>query len=134
MLMHMGTNRCLFILAAIGILVMLVACFNFINLVTARASLKAKEIGIKKVLGSSKFAIITKVLSETFVQCFLALVFSIIILALVTPLLNSLSSLVLLPVDFVKLPVVCVFYCTSICNYFAGWPVSSFGHCQVQTH
>lgn len=103
-----GNKQILFILGAIGILVMLVACFNFINLTTARASLKAKEIGLKKVMGSSKSRIIAQVLSETFVQCLLALLFSGGILLIVLPLLNSLTGIVLLLVDFLKLPIISI--------------------------
>jgi len=68
-----GNRQMLYILGIIGVLILFVACFNFINLTTARASLKAKEIGIKKVMGSSKTAIISQVLSETYVLSLLAL-------------------------------------------------------------
>ncbi|MBN2773459.1 MAG: ABC transporter permease [Prolixibacteraceae bacterium] len=101
-----GNKQMLYILGVIGILILFVACFNFINLTTARASLKAKEIGMKKVLGSSKSIIITQVLSETFVQALLALCASFLVLSLALPLLNSLTGVPFSFVDFIQFPLV----------------------------
>ena len=105
-----GNKQMLYILGAIGILIIIVACFNFINLATARASLKAKEIGMKKVLGSSKQTIIFQLLSETFIQCLLALSLSVFVLLIVLPLLNSLTGLNLESTDFIKFPVIYLFF------------------------
>ncbi len=103
-----GNKQMLYILGAIGVLILFVACFNFINLTTARTSLKAKEIGMKKVLGSSKSTIIIQVLSETFVLSLLALCASFLVLLLALPVLNSLTGLSFAFVDFIKLPLVII--------------------------
>jgi len=60
------------ILLVVGGLLLLIASINFINLETAQASRRAKEVGIRKVLGSSRRKLITRFLSESFILCFLA--------------------------------------------------------------
>ena len=101
-----GNAQILYILGAIGLLILFIASFNFINMATARASLKAKEIGVKKVLGSSKWTIIFHVLSETLVLCISALLLSFLLLVLILPLLNYLTRIEFSPVDFVQFPLI----------------------------
>lgn len=73
----------LYELMAVAVFLLLLGCFNFINLTTAQATQRAKEIGIKKTLGSSKKAIIFQFLGETFFITIVATILSVII----TPLL-----------------------------------------------
>ncbi len=103
-----GNKQMLYILGIIGALILFVACFNFINLTTARASLKAKEIGIKKVMGSSKSGIVAQVLSETYVLSVLALCASFLVLLAALPTLNSLTGLSFSFIDFLKFPLVLI--------------------------
>jgi len=70
------------LLAVAGFLLLL-GCINFINLTTAQASQRAKEIGIRKTMGSSKMQLVTQFLSETFLLTVIATLLSIVI----TPLL-----------------------------------------------
>ena len=70
-------------LTAIGIFLLLLGCINFINLTTAQASQRAKEIGIRKTIGSSKQQLVLQFLCETFLLTFTATILSVII----TPLL-----------------------------------------------
>ena len=87
-----GNIRYLIILVITGIFILIIACFNFINLSTARASLRAKEIGVKKIIGSSRKTIIYQILTETFFDCFIALLISIAFLLLVLPVINNYSE------------------------------------------
>jgi putative ABC transport system permease protein len=70
-------------LLAVAIFLLLLGCINFINLTTAHAAQRAKEIGIRKTMGSSKTQLITQFLSETF----LLTVFATILSVFLTPLI-----------------------------------------------
>jgi ABC-type antimicrobial peptide transport system permease subunit len=76
----------------IAIFIILIACFNYTNLATARAEGRAKEIALRKVLSSSKGRLIRQFLGESFIFTFLALNFSLIIVRLMLPLFNSMSG------------------------------------------
>ncbi|MFZ1799212.1 MAG: ABC transporter permease, partial [Chitinophagaceae bacterium] len=75
-------------LMAVAVILLLLACINFINLTTAQSSKRAKEIGIRKTLGSSRKQLIFQFLSETFIMTFIATCISIIF----APLLLNLFS------------------------------------------
>ncbi len=60
----MPLNR-LWILGSIGLLILLMACFNFINLATAQASLRAKEVGVRKTMGGDRGNLVGQFMSET---------------------------------------------------------------------
>ncbi|SDF88085.1 putative ABC transport system permease protein [Dyadobacter soli] len=76
-------------LSAIGVLVLLIACFNFINLSTARAFKRAKEIGIRKAIGSNRKALIYQFLAEAGLITFFAGVISLILSILLLPVLAA---------------------------------------------
>jgi len=67
-------------LLAVALFLLLLGCINFINLTTAQAAQRAKEVGIRKTLGSGKRELIFQFLSETFILTFLATILSIAIL------------------------------------------------------
>jgi len=73
----------LFGLLAVAVFLLLLGCINFINLTTAHASQRAKEIGIRKTLGSSKKQLIIQFLSETFLLTFIATVISVFLTPLI---------------------------------------------------
>jgi putative ABC transport system permease protein len=76
----------------IGILVLLIACINFINLSTARSAKRAREVGIRKVIGSTRKALIAQFLMESVILTFLSFVLSLILLKLVLPSFNALAG------------------------------------------
>lgn len=69
----------LWTLAAAGIVLLLIACINYINLATARSTLRSKEIGIRKVLGSRRRQLIFQFLSEAFLIAFFASALAVIV-------------------------------------------------------
>jgi len=73
----------LYSLLAVAIFLLLLGCINFINLTTAHAAQRAKEIGIRKTLGSSKNQLIIQFLSETFLLTFIATVISVFLTPLI---------------------------------------------------
>jgi putative ABC transport system permease protein len=80
------TNIYVFICA--GILTLLIACINYINLSTAQSLTRIKEIGIRKILGSMKYQLISQFLAESFLFCLIALLISFMAFDLSLPLLN----------------------------------------------
>ena len=80
----------IFSLAAFFILI--AACINFMNLATARATRRAKEVGVRKVAGASKGTLIQQFLIESLFLSFLSLFISLLAVHLLTPLFNELSG------------------------------------------
>ncbi len=76
----------------IGIFVLLLACINFINLATARSEKRAKEVGIRKAIGSVRWQLIVQFFSESLVVVSLSFVFSILLVSLFLPLFNELTD------------------------------------------
>ena len=92
---ELGTNGNLqnvYIFSAIGIFILLIACINFMNLSTAHSSNRAKEVGVRKVLGSRKQNLISQFLTESILISFIALLFAVAIAALLLPYFNQLSG------------------------------------------
>jgi len=80
------------IFTIIGILVLLIACINFINLTTARSEKRAREVGVRKVMGSGKKHLIFQFLTESILLTFIAYVFSILFVQLALPAFNTLTG------------------------------------------
>ncbi|HEX4850372.1 MAG TPA: ABC transporter permease [Puia sp.] len=76
----------------IGILVLSIACINFINLTTARSEKKAKEVGVRKAIGSGRNQLIFQFLTESVFYTFIAFIFSILIVQWTLPAFNSLTG------------------------------------------
>ena len=77
---------------AIAVIILLIACVNFMNLSTARSEKRAKEVGIRKTLGSDKRQLILQFFFESIILALLAFVFSIIAVYLLLPSFNTLVS------------------------------------------
>jgi predicted permease len=77
-------------LSLVGIFLLIIACINFINLATARAVNRSKEVGIRKVLGSSKKQLVIQFLSETFLITLASVIIAIVFAFSALPLLNHL--------------------------------------------
>lgn len=72
-----GNINTVYMMAVIGLFIILIACFNFINLSTARATKRAKEVGLRKVAGAFRSQLITQYLSESLLIAIFALVLSV---------------------------------------------------------
>jgi putative ABC transport system permease protein len=81
-----------FILAGISLLVLIIACFNFINLSIGKAATRLKEIGVRKVLGSKRKQLIQQFWFESLMYSFLSLLFGIVLAELFFPVFNRLSQ------------------------------------------
>ncbi len=76
----------------IGVLVLLIACINFINLSTARSEKRAKEVGIRKVIGSSRGALIGQFLAESLLLTFFSFLLSLVFVQLVLPAFDTITK------------------------------------------
>ena len=82
----------IYVFSSIALLILAISCANFINLSTAQASVRAKEIGVRKVNGAVKKQLAFQFLTETFLLCSFALVLAQILTVLALPVLNELTS------------------------------------------
>jgi len=87
-----GNIQVVYIFAAIAIFILLIACINFMNLSTARSSNRAREVGVRKVLGSPRKFLIAQFLSESIMITFIATVVAIIAAWALLPLFNQMSG------------------------------------------
>ena len=72
-----GNITNVYMMSVIGLFIVLIACFNFINLSTARATKRAKEVGMRKVVGAYRTQLINQYLSESILTAGLALIFAV---------------------------------------------------------
>jgi putative ABC transport system permease protein len=87
----------LFILSTIAFLILVIACINYMNLATAQSAKRAREVGMRKVLGAQRFQLIRQFMGESVLLTFVAMFISLTTVELLLPLF---SSLVGKPVDF----------------------------------
>lgn len=81
-----------YVLAAVGVFIVLLACINFMNLVTARSALRAREVGLRKTVGASRIELVAQHLCEAVVVTAIAFILAIGIVEILLPVLNSVYS------------------------------------------
>jgi ABC-type antimicrobial peptide transport system permease subunit len=87
-----GRIQFIWLFLIIGVFVLLLACINFMNLSTARSEKRAKEVGIRKAVGSLRAQLIRQFLSESVLVALVSFVFAIIFVILLMPLFNNLAD------------------------------------------
>ena len=87
-----GSASTLYLFAAIAIFILVVACINFMNLSTARSANRAREVGIRKVMGSLRAHLVRQFLTESFVLSFISFVLALFIAWLFLPVFNNLAQ------------------------------------------
>ncbi|MEX1240245.1 MAG: ABC transporter permease [Cyclobacteriaceae bacterium] len=87
-----GDINTVYMMGVVGLFIILIACFNFVNLSTARATKRAKEVGLRKVVGAFRTQLITQYLGESILIAFFALVFSLAIAFLALDWLNAFTG------------------------------------------
>ncbi len=80
------------IFASVGLIVLLIAVINFINLATARASQRAKEVGVRKSVGAQRSSLIAQFLGEAFLMTSLAVLASLLLAEFLLPVFNELAA------------------------------------------
>lgn len=87
-----GDITYVYVFAGIAVFILLIACFNFTNLSTARSLTRAKEVGLRKVVGAEKKQLFFQFLIETALFAFIALLLALAIAYVVLPVFNQLSG------------------------------------------
>jgi putative ABC transport system permease protein len=87
-----GDSRNVFIFSIIGLFILIIACINFVNLTTARSAERAKEVGIRKVIGALRFQLTRQFLSESVLVCLIAFVLAAALCQALVPLFNQLAG------------------------------------------
>jgi putative ABC transport system permease protein len=87
-----GNIQYVYIFSLIAFFILLIACVNFMNLSTARSANRAKEVGVRKVLGSMRKNLVTQFLSESILISFISMIVALVIAALLLPYFNQLSG------------------------------------------
>ena len=79
-------------LTIIAVFILLIACFNFINLATARSVQRAKEVGVRKAIGADKKQLIFQFIGETILLAFISILISVCLAMLILPWLNDFTG------------------------------------------
>ncbi len=87
-----GDIKSVYIFGAVAIFMLLIACINFMNLSTATATKRSKEVGVKKALGSQKGQLVNQFLTESFISTAIAMTVAITIVLAALPVFNHLSG------------------------------------------
>lgn len=87
-----GDIRYVYIFSAVALFMLFIACINFMNLSTANASTRAREVGIRKVMGSLKWQLVNQFMLESILLTLVALIFSIAGVFWILPFFNHLSG------------------------------------------
>jgi putative ABC transport system permease protein len=87
-----GNIQYVYIFSAVALFILLIACINFMNLTTARSANRAREVGIRKVLGTERKNLIFQFLTESTMMSFIAIILAVVIVLNVLPLFNNISG------------------------------------------
>lgn len=113
-----GNYQLLMILLGLSILLIIISCVNFINLSIASATQRAKEVGVKKTLGSSKQQLIYQYVLEIVLQGLISLLFALVIVELLLPYFNAFINKEISILDFQSLGL--LFLVTIVVSVFVG--------------
>ena len=94
----LATNRDIahiYIFSGIALLILIIACINFMNLSTARSAIRGKEVGMRKVVGAHRSQLIKQFLGESLLLSFIALLLALVLVEIFLPIFNALADKIL---------------------------------------
>jgi predicted lysophospholipase L1 biosynthesis ABC-type transport system permease subunit len=123
------------IFSIIGLLVLIIACINFINLTTARSEKRAREVGVRKAVGSQRKDLIIQFLAESFFLTFIAFMLSVFFVLCALPAFNTLIgnkiSIPFLSISFWLTVLGCVIVTALVAGSRPAFYLSSFNPVKV---
>ncbi len=87
-----GDISYVYLFSGIGLFILLLACLNFMNLATARSANRAKEVGLRKVVGAQRSQLIKQFLGESMILTFIALILSLLLVSLTMSIFRNISA------------------------------------------
>ncbi len=125
----LGSLTRLYLVSGIATFVILLACINFINLSTARSAYRAREVGLRKVVGSSRSALVRQFLTESFLFTVLSFVIALAFLGLALPVFNAVVDKSYQLKDLLQMPIiggliVLIISVTVLAGYYPAWIIS----------
>jgi putative ABC transport system permease protein len=87
-----GSMNNVYVFSVVALFILLIACINFVNLTTARSAERAREVGVRKVVGAPRTLLARQFIMESVLICLLAFIVSVILVALFIPAFNTLSG------------------------------------------
>jgi putative ABC transport system permease protein len=123
--------RYVYIFSAVAILILLIACINYINLATAKAADRAKEVGIRKVVGALRKQLFFQFIGESILITFFAFVFAFFLSQLMLPLFNELTgkhfpNAVLLEPSFLLVSLAVLLIIGILAGAYPAFAITSF--------
>lgn len=117
-----GNIQYVYIFGAISIFILLLACVNFINLSTARSANRAKDVGVRKILGASRSGVAGQFLAESIMLALLSTIIAVGLAVLIIPLFNELSGKSFTIVDLINIrSIPLIILLSAVVGLFAGY-------------
>jgi putative ABC transport system permease protein len=88
-----GNPTYIYLLSVLGVFILLIACLNYVNLSTARAAKRSKEVAVRKVIGAQRFQLILQFLGESILLSLLSTIMALFIVRMALPILNGLTQI-----------------------------------------
>lgn len=131
-----GNIQYIYIFGAVALFLLLIACINFMNLSTARSASRAKEVGIKKVLGTEKKTLIIQFTAESVMISYISLIFGFLMLVAILPLFNNIAAksielLDLFNANFLSMLIILPLLTGILAGYYPAFFLSSFKPVEV---
>ncbi len=116
-----GDRTYVYAFSVIALFILIIACINFMNLATARSSLRAGEVGLRKVVGAERSQLIGQFLSESIIMAFMCLVIAVLLTKVTLPFFNNLADREITLHIFNDIPALAIFVAlTLIVGLLAG--------------
>ncbi len=87
-----GDIRYVYIFSAIALFILVIACINFMNLATARSEMRAREVGMRKVLGSQQRQLVAQFIGESVLMALIATLIAVVLIELLLPSFNAVAN------------------------------------------